>query len=80
MDALVKAGFNKVVLRNENAMSKYGYQINTIEKNNGGELRIGEANPKYKSKVAKVELVDDIAAFVWKKFQWDDVAYTIMEK
>lgn len=78
--ALKQAGFDGVIRRNENAMSKHGIQINTIEKNKGGELRIGEADTRYRSRVSKIEIIDDISAIVWKKFAYDDIQYVIIEK
>lgn len=80
MKALAKAGFPKVVSRGEFNMSYWGSYILTIYKNEGQELRIGEANPYLPSSIAKIEFADDVSAVVWKRFQWDDVHYTIKEK
>lgn len=79
-ELLEKAGFDYFSTRQESKMSIHGYAMATIIRRDNGDIRFGENNPLFTSKMSQITFVDDVSAWIWSKFVWDDVNYTLIEK
>lgn len=80
-EILERNQFDKLIWRNEFAMSKHGYVMNTISKSKTNEIVLGENNSESSSLslMSKIELIDEVSAIVWKRIVWDDIAYNVRE-